>query len=396
MDEVVIAGACRLPVGRFGGALRDADEVEMAVLVISEALRRAGVPAGEVDELIFAYGYRTGSLPTNVAPVFGARAGLPIEVPAFTLNKACGGGLKAVDLAAQAIRAGEAEVVVAGGQENMSKAAYLMPGVRWGYRLGHGELLDQLVLFDPLSGNTMGQTAENVAREYVVTREEQDGYALESQRKAEKAVKAGRFKEEIVPIEVRRGKGPPELFGQDEQPRFGTTMEALSRLKPVFAEDGTVTAGNSSSMNDGAAALVLMSSSKAEELGVVPLARVVGCRAVGVEPSLMGIGPIPATRLALEKAGFTLEDIDLIELNEAFASQSVVCIRELGLEAGKVNVNGGAIALGHPISATGAVILVKLLYEMKRRDARRGLVTMCMGGGMGMAMIVERTSRETR
>ena len=391
MDEVVIAGACRLPVGRFGGALRDADEVEMATLVIGEALSRGGISAAEVDELIFAYGYRTGGLPTNVARVFGARAGLPIEVPAFTLNKACGGGLKAVDLAAQAIRVGDAEVVVAGGQENMSKAAYLVPRARWGYRLGHGELLDQLVLLDPISGDTMGQTAENVAREYGVTREEQDGYALESQRRAEEAIKAGRFSEEIVPIHVRRGKGPPEPFEEDEHPRFGTTIEALSRLKPVFAQDGTVTAGSSSGMNDGAAALVLMSSSRAEETGVLPLARVVGCSAVGVEPALMGIGPIPATRLVLEKTGLTLSDIDLIEMNEAFASQSVVCIRELGLDSEKVNVNGGAIALGHPISATGAVILVKLLYEMKRRDSRYGLATMCMGGGMGIAMIVERT-----
>jgi acetyl-CoA C-acetyltransferase len=346
-----------------------------------------------VEELIFAYGYRTGSLPTNVARVFGARAGLPIDVPAFTLNKACGGGLKAVDLAAQAIRVGDSEVVVAGGQENMSKAAYLVPKARWGYRLGHGELVDQLVLFDPISGDTMGETAENVARQYGISRQEQDLYALESQRRAEEAIKAGRFGEEIVPIEVRGAKGPPRIFDQDEHPRFGTTLEKLSRLKPVFEEGGTVTAGNSSGMNDGAAALVLMSAGRAEKEGVVPLAGVVGCCAVGVDPALMGIGPIPATRMVLEKTGLSLGDIDLIELNEAFASQSVACMRELGLDAGMVNVNGGAIALGHPISATGAVILVKLLYEMERRNCRRGLVTMCMGGGMGIAMIVERTQR---
>lgn len=389
MREVVIAGGARLPVGRFGGGLRDADEVEMGKLVIAEAMRRSGVLPGDVDELIFAYGYRTGVLPNNVARVFAAAAGLPVEVPSFTLNKACGGGLKAVALAAQAIAAGEAEVLVAGGQENMSKAAYLIPRARWGYRLGHGELVDQLVLLDPISGYTMGETAENVAEKYAVSREEQDLFALESQRRAEDAITGGRFAEEIVPIEARGRKGPPTVFDRDEHPRFGTTLEALSRLKPVFIEGGTVTAGNSSGMNDGAAALVLMSSERAERAGVEPLAKMVGYASVGVEPALMGIGPVPATRLALERAGLSVEDIDLIELNEAFASQSIVCIDELGMDRDTVNVNGGAIALGHPVSATGAVILVKLLFEMKRRGSRLGLATMCMGGGMGISVIVE-------
>lgn len=391
MNGVVIAGAARLPVGRFGGALAGADEVEMGSLVIREAMGRAGISSREVDELIFAYGYRTGSLPNNVARVFGAAAGLPVEVPSFTLNKACGGGLKAVTLAAQAIAAGEAGILMAGGQENMSKASYLVPGARWGHRMGHGELIDQLVLFDPISGNTMGETAENVAMKYGITREDQDLFALESQRKAERAIKEGKFREEIVPIEVRRGNGPHVVFDQDEHPRFGTTVETLSRLRPAFKEGGTVTAGNSSGMNDGSAALVLMSGERANENAVAPLARVVSYAAVGVEPALMGIGPITATRLALDKAGLSLEDIDLIELNEAFASQALVCIRELGMNSERVNVNGGAIALGHPVSATGAVILIRLLYEMERRGSRFGLATMCIGGGMGIALVVERT-----
>lgn len=389
----VIAGAVRLPVGRFGGSLAGAEEVEMGALVVGEALKRAGIAGEDVDELVFAYGYRTGRLPNNIARVIGARAGLPVEVPSFTLNKACGGGLKAVALAAQAICAGEAEVVVAGGQENMSKAAYLIPGARWGSRMGHGELVDPLVLFDPISRNTMGETAENVAQEFGVTREEQDLFALGSQRKAERAIKDGKFKEEIVPIEIKAAKGRPMLFEQDEHPRPGITLEDLSRLQPVFREGGTVTAGNSSGMNDGAAAVVLMGEEKAEELGVSSLAGVVAYAAVGVEPSLMGTGPIPATRVALEKAGLTLEDIDLIELNEAFASQAIVCIRELGMSGERVNVNGGAVALGHPVSATGCIILVKLLHEMERRGSLYGLATMCIGGGMGISLIVEGVAR---
>lgn len=389
MGDTLIAGAARTAVGRFGGSMVELDEVDMASRVMREAMKRACVSAADVEEVIFAYGYKTGALPNNVARVFGAAAGLPVEVPSFTLNKACGGGLKAVALAAQAIRAGEAEIVLAGGQESMSKAAYLVPRARWGYRLGHGELVDQLVLLDPISGDTMGETAENVASEYGIDRREQDEFALESQRKARDAIKQGRFAEEVVPLEVPQRKGPPLVFDKDEHPRFGTSMEGLSKLKPVFKEGGSVTAGNSSGMNDGSAALVLMSGSRARAEGVTPMARVVSCASVGVEPSLMGIGPIPATRMALSKAGLSIEDIDLVELNEAFASQSIVCLRELGIPEEKVNVNGGAIALGHPISATGAVILVKLLFEMKRRGARLGLATMCMGGGMGIAMVVE-------
>lgn len=390
MRSAVITGAARLAVGRFGGALAGADEVEMGALVIREAVSRSCISPDEVDELIFAYGYRTGILPNNVARVFGAEAGLPTEVPSFTLNKACGGGLKAVTLAAQAIVAGDAEIVVAGGQENMSKAAYLIPQARWGYRMGNGDLIDQLVLFDPISGHTMGQTAENVARVYGVARENQDGFALESQQKAERAIKDGKFKEEIVPIEVPGPKGAAPVFEHDEHPRFGLTMDRLAGLRPVFAEHGTVTAGNSSGMNDGAAALVVMSEELARAKGLAPLARVVSYASVGVDPAMMGIGPIPATRTALERSGLILDDIGLVELNEAFASQSLVCISELGLDKDIVNVNGGAIALGHPISATGAVILVKLVHEMKRRGSRYGLATMCMGGGMGISVIVER------
>jgi acetyl-CoA C-acetyltransferase len=392
MREVVIVSGARTAIGKFGGTLKDVSDMDLGALAIREAVKRAGISGDQVEEVIFANGYRTGELPINSARVVAVKGGIPIEVPQFTISKACGGSLKAVTLAAQLIKSGEIDVLVSGGVESMSRAAYLLKSARWGYRLGHGQLMDQLILFDPLSGNTMGETAENVAKKYQITRQEQDEFALASQQRAEAAIKGGLFKDEIVPVAIPQKKKDPLIFDTDEHPRFGTTMEMLSKLGPAFTKDkdGTVTAGNSSGMNDGASALVVMSKEKAQELGKTPLATIVSYASYGVEPSLMGIGPVPATQLALKKAGLTMKDIDLVELNEAFASQAVACMKELGMDHNKVNVNGGAIALGHPVSASGGCILVKLLYEMGRRGSRYGLATMCIGGGQGIALIVER------
>jgi acetyl-CoA C-acetyltransferase len=390
MKDVVILSAARSPVGRFGGTLRDVTDRQLAALVIREALDRARVQPDQVEEVVFAQQYRTGELPPNMARPVAIDAGIPIEVPQYSVAKACGGSLKCVCLAAQAIRAGDAELLVAGGVEHMSNAAYLLTKARWGYRLGHGELMDQLVLYDPISGNTMGETAENVAEQYCVTREDQDAYALESQRRTARALEKGLFSGQIVPVPVPQRKGDPVLFREDEHPRPQTTPEGLAALKPVFREGGSVTAGNSSGMNDGAAALVVASREKARALGLEPLASVVGYASVGVEPSIMGIGPIYSTRKVLDETGLRIEDLDLVELNEAFASQSLACIRELGLDPERVNPNGGAIALGHPISATGGVILTKLIYELERSEKELGLATMCMGGGMGISLVIRR------
>ena len=390
MERVAIVAGCRTPIGRFGGTLKDVSDMDLGALVIREVLKRAGISGEAVDEVIFASGYRTGDLPINSARVVAVKGGVPIEKPQFTITKACGGSLRAVSLAAQIIKSGDADIMVTGGMESMSRAAYLLKNARWGYRLGHGQLMDQLILFDPLSGNTMGETAENVAEKYAVSREDQDAFALRSQQLAEKAVKEGLFREEIVPVEMPQKKGAPLIFDTDEHPRFGTTLDALTKLPPAFKKGGTVTAGNSSGMNDGASALVIMSEKKTKELGKTPLAYIISYASAGVEPSLMGIGPIPATRLALERSGLRLGDIDLIELNEAFASQALACIRELGMDIHKINLFGGAIALGHPISASGGCILVKLLYGMQRLGSRYGLATMCIGGGQGIALIVER------
>jgi acetyl-CoA C-acetyltransferase len=390
MREVVIVSACRTAIGRFGGTLSALSDIDFGPIPIREAIKRAGITADQIDEVIYASGYRTGDLPINSARVVAVKAGVPIEKPQFTISKACAGSIKAVTLAAQVIKSGDAEIIVAGGMESMSNATYMLKKARWGYRLGHGQLQDQLILFDPLSGDTMGETAENVAERYHVSREDQDAFGLRSQQLAEKAIKEGKFKEQIVPVEIPQKKGEPQLFDTDEHPRFGTTLEALAKLKPAFRKGGTVTAGNSSGMNDGASALVVMSREKADALGLEPLATIVSYASAGVEPALMGIGPIPATRRALEKAGLTIDQIDLIELNEAFASQSLACIRELGIDMEKVNIHGGAIALGHPVSASGGAILTKLLYAMKERNARYGLATLCIGGGQGMAIIVER------
>lgn len=388
MHEAVIVSAARTAVGRFGGTLKAVTDRDLGALVIREAIRRAGIGPDKVEELVFSQQYRTGVLPPNMARPIAVDAGIPIEVPEYTVAKACGGSLKTVFLAAQAIRAGDAGLVVSGGVEHMSNAAYLLTQARWGYRLGHGQLMDQLVLFDPISGNTMGETAENVAERWQISREDQDLFAWESQQKAAKALERDLFSEEIVPVPIPQKGGKEALFTRDEHPRPETTLEGLSKLKPVFRKGGTVTAGNSSGMNDGAAAFVIASRERAGDLGLKPLVSIVGYASVGVEPAIMGIGPIEATRRVLQKTGLSIEDMDLVELNEAFASQSLACIRDLGLDPAKVNVNGGAIALGHPISATGGIILTKLIYALKRRKGRLGLATMCLGGGQGVALIV--------
>ncbi len=390
MREVVIASACRTAIGGFGGALAPLSDIDFGPIPIKEVIKRAGLTGDQIDEVIYASGYRTGDLPINSARVVAVKAGIPQEKPQFTISKACAGSIKAVTLAAQVIKSGDVDTVVAGGMESMSNATFMLKKARWGYRLGHGQLQDQLILFDPLSGNTMGETAENVAEKYNVSREDQDAFGLRSQQLAEKAIKAGKFMEQIVPVEIPQRKGDPKIFDTDEHPRFGTTIEALQKLKPAFRKGGTVTAGSSSGMNDGASALVVMAKDKADSLGIKPMASIVSYASVGVDPAYMGIGPIPATRMALEKAGLTMNDIDLIELNEAFASQALACIRELDMDMDKVNVNGGAIALGHPVSASGGAILTKLLYGMAEKDARYGLATLCIGGGQGMALIVER------
>lgn len=390
MREVVIVAACRTAIGKFGGTLQPLSDIDFGPIPIKEVMKRAGITGDQVDEVIYASGYRTGDLPINSARVVAVKAGIPIEKPQFTISKACAGSIKAITLAAQIIKSGDADVIIAGGMESMSNATFMLKQARWGYRLGHGQLQDQLILFDPLSGNTMGETAENVAEKYNVSREDQDALGFRSQQLAEKAIKEGKFKEQIVPVEIPSKKGPI-IFDTDEHPRFGTTLESLQKLKPAFKKNGgTVTAGSSSGMNDGASALLVMSREKADELGLEPMATIVSYASAGVDPALMGIGPIPATRLALEKAGLTMADIDLIELNEAFASQAIACMRELDMDIDKVNVNGGAIALGHPVSASGGALVTKLLYELKARNLRYGLATLCIGGGQGMALIVER------
>jgi acetyl-CoA C-acetyltransferase len=390
--DVVLLAGCRTPIGTFGGALKDVPAVELGTTAVREAVRRAGVRPDQVDEVILGNILQAG-LGMNPARQAAIRAGLPESVPAHTVNKVCGSGLKAVMLATQAIKAGDAEVVVAGGMENMSAAPYLLPGARWGERLGHGQAVDHMIhegLTDAFHDIHMGVTAENLAERYGLTRAQQDAFAAESQARAEAAVRDGRFREEIVPVPVPRKKGEPGPVDADEHPRPGTTVEALGRLKPAFKKDGTVTAGNASGLNDGAAAVVVTSAERARGLGLPPMARVVSYASAAVDPKVMGIGPVPAVRKALEKAGLGLDGIDLFELNEAFAAQSLAVLRELKLDPARVNVNGGAIALGHPIGASGARILVTLLYTMKARGARRGLAALCIGGGQGVAMVVER------
>lgn len=391
MKEVVIVSAARTPVGRFGGTLKEIPAVKLGVVAVQEALKRAQVSPGQVDEVILGNVLQAG-LGQNPARQVVIHAGIPQEVPATTINKVCASGLKSVMMAAQAIKAGDADIVVAGGMESMSMAPYALRQARWGARMGNGELVDLMIydgLTDVFGQVHMGLTAEKVAEQFNITREDQDRLSLRSQQNAQKALAEGRFKEEIIPVPIPQRKGDPILFNTDEHPR-ATTLEDLAKLKPAFKKDGTVTAGNASGINDGGAAFVVMSLDKAKEMGLQPLAFVRSYATAGVDPWIMGTGPIPASKKALEKAGLTAKDLDLIEANEAFAAQAVAVNRAMGWDPEKVNVNGGAVAIGHPIGASGARILVTLLYEMIKRQAALGLATLCVGGGMGAALILER------
>ncbi|MGL5351719.1 MAG: acetyl-CoA C-acetyltransferase [Clostridium sp.] len=393
MREVVIVSAVRTAIGAFGGSLKDVSAADLGALVIKAAIEKAGVKGELVDEVVMGNVIQAG-LGQNIARQAAVKSGLPIEVPAMTINKVCGSGLRTVALAAQMIKAGDADIVVAGGMENMSQAPYILKNARWGQRMGDGKMVDSMIndaLWDAFNNYHMGVTAENIAKEWNLTREEQDAFAVNSQVKAENAIKAGKFKDEIVPVIIPQRKGEPKVFDTDEFPRFGATMEGMAKLRPAFAkENGTVTAGNASGINDGAAAFVVMSADKAKELGITPLAKIASYGQRGLEPSIMGYGPFHATKKALEVANLKVEDLDLIEANEAFAAQSLAVAKDLNFNMEKVNVNGGALALGHPVGASGGRILVTLLHEMQKRDAKTGLATLCIGGGMGTALIVSR------
>ena len=394
MKDVVIVGAARTAIGTFGGTLKDVPARTLGAVVIKEAIKRAGIEADQVEEVIMG-DVLQGGLGQNVARQMSLDAGVPKEVPAMTINKVCGSGLRAVELAAQIIKAGDADISVAGGAENMSATAYALPKARWGARMFDGKMVDMMVndgLWDAFNNYHMGMTAENVAEQWGLTREELDEFALKSQQKAEAAIKGGKFKDEIVPVEVPQRKGDPIVFDTDEHPKFGSTIEKMAKLKPAFKKDGgIVTAANASGINDSGAAVVVMSAEKAKELGLKPLVKIVSYASAGVDPKIMGVGPVPASKKALEKAGLSMADMDLYEANEAFAAQSVAVGKELGFDPEKLNVNGGAIALGHPIGASGCRILITLIYEMLRRDdANKGLATLCIGGGMGTAVVVEK------
>jgi acetyl-CoA C-acetyltransferase len=391
MTEVVIVAAGRTAVGKFGGSLAKIPAAELGAHVIKALLARSGVKPEQINEVILGHVLTAGA-GQNPARQALIRAGLPDMVPGFTVGKVCGSGLKATHLAAQAIKCGDAEIIIAGGQENMSAAPHVLPNSRDGFRMGDAKLVDSMLvdgLWDVYNQYHMGVTAENLAKKYGVSREEQDAFAAASQNKAEAAQKAGKFKDEIIPLEIPQKKGSI-VFDTDEFIKHGVTQEALASLRPAFAKDGTVTAGNASGINDGAAAVIMMSAKKADELGLKPMARIKAYSSAGVDPSMMGIGPVPATQLCLRKAGWTHKDLDLMEINEAFAAQALAVNKEMGWDTSKINVNGGAIAIGHPIGASGARILVTLLHEMIRRDARRGLAALCIGGGMGVALAVER------
>ena len=392
MQDVVIVAATRTAIGSFQGSLAGVPAVELGAAVIKRLLEQSGLDGSEVDEVILGHVLTAGA-GQNTARQAAIKAGLPYAVPALTLNKVCGSGLKALHLGAQAIRCGDADVIIAGGMENMSQAPYVMPAARTGQRMGHGKLIDTMIqdgLWDAFNDYHMGITAENLVDKYGISREEQDAFAAASQQKAVAAIEAGRFADEITPILIPSRKGEPVSFASDEQPRAGTTAESLAKLKPAFKKDGSVTAGNASSLNDGAAAVLLMSADKAKALGLPVLARIAAYANAGVDPAIMGIGPVSATRRCLDKAGWQLADLDLIEANEAFAAQALSVGKELGWDAAKVNVNGGAIALGHPIGASGCRVLVTLLHEMIKRDAHKGLATLCIGGGQGVALAIER------
>ncbi len=392
MRDVVIVGAARTAIGTFGGALKGLTAIDLGHVAVREALKRAGVRPEAVDEVILGNTLQAG-LGQNPARQCAVRAEIPVNVPAYTVNKVCGSGLKATHLAAQAIKAGDAEIVIAGGQESMTMAPHLLQGAREGYRMGDAKIVDSMILdglWDVYNQYHMGVTAENVAKKFGVSREEQDTFAAASQQKAEAAQKAGRFKDEIIPLEIPQRKGPAVVFDADEYPKHGTTAEKLAQLRPAFDKAGTVTAGNASGINDGAAAVIMMSAEKAKALGLKPLVRIAAYSSAGVDPKIMGMGPVPASKLVLSKAGWTKDSPDLMEINEAFAAQAIAVNKEMGWDTRKINVNGGAIAIGHPIGASGCRILVTLIHEMIKRDAKRGLASLCIGGGMGVALAVER------
>ena len=392
MKDVVIVAATRTAIGSFQGALANIAAPDLGAIVIKSLLEQSGIAPDSVDEVILGQVLTAGS-GQNPARQAAIKAGLPPAVPAMTLNKVCGSGLKALHLATQAIRCGDADIIIAGGQENMSLAPYVLPKARTGLRMGHAQMVDSMItdgLWDAFNDYHMGTTAENLVEKYGITREAQDDFAAASQQKAVAAIESGRFKSQITPVSIPQRKGDPLVFDTDEQPRPGTTAEALAKLKPAFSKDGSVTAGNASSLNDGAAAVILMSAEKAQSLGLKPLARIKAYANAGVDPAIMGIGPVSATRRCLEKAGWSLDELDLIEANEAFAAQALSVGQELGWDSQKVNVNGGAIALGHPIGASGCRVLITLLYEMIACDAHKGLATLCIGGGQGVALALER------
>ncbi len=392
MKNVYLAGAVRTPIGKFGGTLASWTAADLGVAVARESLRRAGVAADQITDSIWGCARQAGGGP-NVARQIIFRAGIPQTVPAATINQACGSGLKAIILAAQEIMLGRSDAILAGGTESMSRVPYFAEGARWGARMGNMQLVDGMYrdgFADPLSGLLMGQTGENLARQYEITREEQDEFALRSQQKAQTAIEAGRFNDEVMTLEISGKKGETTSFAKDEHCRAGTRLEDLAKLPPVFYKDGTVTAGNSSGITDGAAAVVVLSEEGIKRFGTTPQARIVDYEICGVAPEIMGIGPVPAVRALLERQRLSLSEIDLIELNEAFAAQVIACDRDLGFAADRLNVNGGAIALGHPIGCTGVRITTTLLYEMQKRNARLGLATLCVSGGMGLALLLER------
>jgi len=391
MEEIYIVGAARTPIGKFGGSLAKTPASDLGALVIRKVLERAGVRPEQVSEVIMGQ-VLTAGVGQNPARQAAIKAGLPDMIPAMTINKVCGSGLKAAMLGAQAIAHGDSDIVVAGGQESMSLSPHALMGSRDGFRMGDAKMVDTMIvdgLWDVYNQYHMGVTAENVAKEYAVTRDEQDEFAVKSQHKAEAAQKAGRFKDEIVTVEIASRKGPV-MFADDEYPRHGATLEAMKSLKPAFDKNGSVTAGNASGINDGAAAVIMMSARTAEKLGLKPLARIKAYAIAGVDPKIMGMGPVPASQLCLSKADWTIKDLDLMEINEAFAAQAIAVNRQMGWDTSKINVNGGAIALGHPIGASGCRILVTLIHEMMRRNAKKGLASLCIGGGMGVALAVER------
>ncbi|WLR52217.1 acetyl-CoA C-acetyltransferase [Bacillus tianshenii] len=392
MREVVIVSAARTPVGTFGGSLASVSAVDLGVTAAKEAIKRAGIGADMIEEVLVGNILSAGQ-GQNPARQVAIYSGMPEQTSAMTINKLCGSGLRTVSMGAQFISLGDADVIMAGGIESMSNAPYVMPNARWGQRMGDGKVVDTMIydaLTDKFNNIHMGVTAENIAEQWGFSREEQDEFALASQLKAEKAQKEGRFNDEIVPVEVPQRKGDPVVVDTDQHPKHSMTIEKLAKLKPAFKKDGTVTAGNASGLNDGAAMVILMAKEKAEELGIKPLATIKSYGSAALDPKIMGYGPVPATKKALEKAGMTIDQIDLIEANEAFAAQSLAVVKDLKLDPNKVNVNGGAIALGHPVGASGTRILVTLLHEMIKRDVKTGLATLCIGGGQGTSLIVER------